>query len=124
MYEIKLLIIDDDKEFRVTLAERLEMRGAIVQNHSSSMDVIKKIEKVAPSIIILTLPPQQTSELDLLLRIKSKFPDPGIICLTSLSFHSDKCRRLGIRHCLSKPVSMDALLEALQDAIPFVKKSN
>lgn len=114
-----VLLVDEEEEFVSTLAERLRLRGITVRTALNADQAFTAIESCAPGIIVLDLMWGELSGMDMIRRLRSEFPEIGIIGLAGLGRTNDarECLRLGARYCLMKPFQIEELLEVLDDAV-------
>jgi DNA-binding response OmpR family regulator len=114
-----VLLVDDEEEFVSTLAERLHLRGIDVRTALSIDQAFTAIESRAPGIIVLDLTLEEPSGMEMIRRLRTEFPDIGVIGMTALGRAKDvqESLRLGARYCLMKPFQIDELLEVLDDAV-------
>ena len=55
MAKMKILLVDDEQEFSLTLAERLEIRGYEVKTAVNGEESLQFLEKSLPQIVVLDL---------------------------------------------------------------------
>ena len=55
MKDWKVLLVDDEKEFVVTLAERLGMRGIYTETAFNGEEALKKLQNYQPDVVVLDL---------------------------------------------------------------------
>jgi len=118
MGKTKILIVDDEKEFSSTLAERMEVRGIEVDIASNGKEAIKKIEKRTYDAIILDMVMPEMNGLETLKKIKEKKPDYQVILLTGHATVKDGIQSMkdGAVDFLEKPADIDSLLKKIEDA--------
>lgn len=119
METFRVLLVDDEKEFVSTLAERLEIRGLSVSVAFDGQEAMKIVEDKAFDVIVLDVRMPGLSGLELLKRIKTQKPDIPVILLTGHSATRDGIEgmRLGAFDYLMKPVDIDRLMEKMQEAV-------
>lgn len=119
METFRVLLVDDEKEFVSTLAERLEIRGLSVSVAFDGQEAMKIVEDEAFNVIVLDVRMPGLSGLELLKRIKTQKPDIPVILLTGHSATRDGIEgmRLGAFDYLMKPVDIDRLMEKMQEAV-------
>ncbi|MCF8059066.1 MAG: response regulator [Bacteriovoracaceae bacterium] len=111
---MKVLIIEDDIDFRNTLKEELHEKGIdtlIIENHSQ----IESIPSVySHAIVDLRLKGQ--SGLDFIEPLRAKFPKIKICILTAYASVATtvKAMKLGAHNYLQKPCTIEELLNALE----------
>jgi DNA-binding NtrC family response regulator len=115
---VKVLLVDDEREFVQTLSERLQMReidSSVVYDGESAMDVL---QENAPEVIVLDLQMPGIDGIEVLKRVKAQNPEIAVIILTGHGTDADKdiCMELGAFAYLEKPVDIDTLSETLERA--------
>ncbi len=115
---IKLLIADDEKEFASTLVARLELRNFKVSMVTSGIDALEALEKDLPDVMLLDLKMPDLDGLEVLARLRVKYPKLQVIILTGHgSFEAGKeGMELGAYDYIMKPVDLSRLIEIVQAA--------
>ncbi|AFM27078.1 response regulator [Desulfomonile tiedjei] len=115
----KVLLVDDEKEFASTLAERLDLRGISVDVANSGEDALRSLSKSVPEVVILDLMMPGMNGLAVLERIKQDFPQIQVILLTGMGSVSEGVEglRLGAFDYLMKPVHIEDLVARIKDAV-------
>jgi CheY-like chemotaxis protein len=112
---IKLLIVDDEKEFTATLAERLALRQYDTRVASDGEAALAKIQEERPDIVLLDLHIPGMNGLEILARIKAIDASIQVIILTgSVGDIAELTMRAGAVEHMIKPVDIENLLEKLQ----------
>lgn len=114
----KVLLVDDEKDFLATLAERLEIRGLKVNTVTSGEQAVAKAEKEGFDLIVLDLAMPGMDGLETLKRIKEKQPDAEIIILSGQGSikTSIEAMKLGAGDFMEKPVKISELLDKISEA--------
>ncbi|MBU0465781.1 MAG: response regulator [Proteobacteria bacterium] len=115
---LKILLVDDEKEFVQTLSERLQMRDmgtAVVYDGNSALDQVQRDE---PEVMIIDLKMPGLDGMELLKRVKHTHPQIQVIVVTGHGSEQDKkkCMDLGAFSYMQKPVDIDLLSESLKKA--------
>ena len=118
MLQLKVLLVDDEKEFVTTLAERLELRGMRVEIATDGEMSLSMIETDPPQVVVLDVMMPGLSGMEVLARIKAIDPKIQVILLTGHGATKDgiKGMQLGAFDYLIKPVDIDELIEKLNEA--------
>ena len=118
MLQLKILLVDDEQEFVLTLAERLELRGMHVKVATDGQMALGIIETDPPQVVVLDLMMPGLSGIEVLERIKAIDPKIQVILLTGHGATKDgiKGMQLGAFDYLIKPVDIDELVEKLNKA--------
>jgi DNA-binding response OmpR family regulator len=112
----KILLVDDEIDFRYTLAERLRHRGFHVYEASNEKEAFSLLDICTPQLIVLDIVLPGPSGYQILKRIKAELPNLPVIILTGLGT-SPGGLELGAFDYLLKPVDLDLLLERIGQAI-------
>ncbi len=115
---IKLLIVDDEAEFLVTLSERLEMRDFDVRPVKSGQDALELCKKEKFDLALVDLKMPQMDGKELLTQLKAEHKYLEVIILTGHGSLGSavECAKLGAFNYLPKPYQLEDLLEVLRDA--------
>ncbi len=119
MKDWKVLLVDDEKEFVVTLAERLGMRGIHTETVFEGEGALKKLETYEPEVMVLDLMMPGMSGLTVLEKVKRLYPKIEVILLTGIGSTSEGLTgmRLGAFDYLMKPLQIDELIQKIGSAI-------
>ena len=125
----KLLLVDDEKDFVLTLSERLEMRDAAPSVAFSGEEALLMTAEEAPDVMILDLKMPGIDGIAVLEQVKKEHPAVEVIILTGHGSEEDrrKCLALGAFDYLEKPVDIDVLADALhraKEAVSFNRDSD
>lgn len=115
---IKLLIVDDEAEFLVTLGERLEMRDFdvhCVRSGQAALDLCRE-EKFDLALVDLKMPGMDGKELLTQLKARHKYLEVIILTGHGSLGSAVECAKLGAFSYLPKPYQLEDLLQVLQDA--------
>ena len=120
----KVLLVDDEREFVQTLSERLQMRAfgsAVAYDGEEALSVIDEDE---PEVMVLDLKMPGVDGLEVLRRVKRDHPDVEVIVLTGHGTKEieERCLEMGACAYLEKPVDLDTLTRAMQDAYRKVRQ--
>ena len=108
----RILIVDDDSEFRRSLRKILQKAGYSVNSASSALQASQILSKHAYSLILLDLHMPGKSGLELLPEVKEKTPETKVIMITvkgSVDNYSE-AMSAGAFAVLHKPVKMKKIL--------------
>lgn len=120
--EIKVLLVDDEVDFVETLAQRLKMRGLIVDAVYDGEQALSFIKKIEPDVIVLDLKMPGLHGIEVLREIKNLKPNIQVIILTGHGTEKDEeeAKRLGGFDFLRKPADIDLLVAKIKEA--FMEK--
>ena len=119
MSDMKILLVDDEQEFTLTLAERLELRGYEVLTASSGEEALQVLEDNLPQIVVLDLKMPGLSGIEVLKRIKAQYPKLQVLLLTGYGSTQEgiKGMQLGAYDYLLKPLNIDTLISKINEAL-------
>lgn len=114
----KILLVDDEKEFVETLAERMRARGLEVSTATSAKEALAKSEQESFDAIVLDLQMPEMDGLEALKRFKSKNPASQVILLTGHATVEKgvQAMKLGALDLLEKPTDIETLSRKIKDA--------
>jgi len=118
MAKINILLVDDEEEFVTTLAERMQLRNLPSQYAFNGDQAMQMVAASPPDVMILDLKMPGVDGLEVLRRVKTKYPRVEVIILTGHGAEKDEdeARRLGAFEYLKKPVDIDELTQHIRRA--------
>ena len=113
----RMLIVDDNQTNRRILREMLAAEGIKVEEAATAADGLEALRRARYDLAILDvqMPDMDGFQLVTAVRGEKKLARTNLLMLTSAGQRGDgeRCRELGIRGYLTKPISRSDLLEAL-----------
>ncbi len=108
----RILIVDDDSEFRRSLKKNLKKAGYTVNSASSASQASQTLSKHAYPLILLDLHMPGKSGLELLHEVKEKSPKSKVIMITvdGAADNYTEAMNDGAVAFLHKPVKMKKIL--------------
>lgn len=118
MSEMKLVLVDDEQTFVQTLSERLQMRNLKNETVYDGEQAINFVDEKEPDVIVLDLKMPGIDGMEVLRRVKKKFPNIQVIILTGHGTDRDEeeARRIGVFDYLKKPVDIESLVTRIKAA--------
>jgi DNA-binding NtrC family response regulator len=115
--KIKVLLVDDEREFVESLSERLQLRKMKAEVAYDGEQALKAIEEGAPDVMVLDLRMPGIDGMKVLRQVKKKHPDVKVVVLTGHGTDKDEkeALRLGASAYLKKPIDVDQLVRALHE---------
>ena len=115
----KVLIVDDESQFRDLLKAILEDADYVVAEAENAAALKKSFSKDAPDLVLLDLNLPDDKGLDLLPQIKKVWPDTEVIVVTGeATFEAAvQATKRGAFHFINKPFVTQALLVTLERAL-------
>jgi len=118
MEKIKILLVDDEKEFVETLSERIRMRDHKSDVALDGEEALKLMDDDLPDVVVLDLKMPGIDGMEVLRRIRKAYPNVQVIMLTGHGSDKDEkeARNLGAFEYLQKPVEIDTLMKKIKKA--------
>jgi DNA-binding NtrC family response regulator len=118
MSQTKLLLVDDEVEFTVALAERLQLRNYSVQTANNALEALGLVYKERPDVVILDLRIPGMDGIETLKTIKKYDASIEVIMLTG---HGDvqsvkEGMKSGAFEYIMKPVDIGELTTKIDKA--------
>lgn len=115
--DIKILLVDDEKQFVDTLSERLEMRGFTARVAYDGPQALEMV-KMPTDVIVLDLRMPGMDGFEVLRAVKKSNPDVQVIILTGHGGDAEEktAYRMGAYSFLRKPMDIDDLLSSIRMA--------
>jgi PAS domain S-box-containing protein len=111
----KVLIVDDEKSIRATLAEFVREDGHEVRTAETAMEALQLIQADPPDVVVTDIVLPRMSGVELLGRIHERFPDVQVVMITgepTVETAAEAVRR-GAFDYLAKPISSAAVRSAV-----------
>jgi DNA-binding response OmpR family regulator len=112
---IKVLLVDDEREFVESLSERLQLRNVVASVAHDGEEALLALEGEEADVMVLDLRMPGIDGLEVLKRVKQSHPAVEVVILTGHGNETDEqdVFRLGASAYLKKPVDVDQLLRAV-----------
>ena len=116
MVQFRVLLVDDEREFVTTLAERMQLRGLDPEVAFSGEQALKILEHSLPDVMVLDLRMPGIDGIEVLRKVKKCHPQIQVIILTGHGSERDEAaaRRLGAFDHLQKPVDINDLVRIME----------
>jgi CheY-like chemotaxis protein len=111
-----VLVVDDDDEFRGSVAEALELEGYLVAeatNGARALEWLRESERPAAVLLDLWMPTMDGWQFRLALEERD-YGDLPVVVMTAVPTQNPDVLRVG--HVLEKPFTISQLVAALQRA--------
>jgi signal transduction histidine kinase len=118
MENIRLLLIDDEDDFRQTLSKRLAKRGFVVAQASDGMQGLALLEAGHFNVVVLDLKMPGMTGMEVLQKIKGRYPGVEVILLTGHATTASGVEGIksGAFDYLTKPIELDHLVTKITQA--------
>lgn len=118
MNTLKVLLVDDEEQFVTTLAERLQLREIQALTATDGESALSIMETETPQVVVLDVKMPGMGGLEVLRRIKARYPAVAVILLTGHG--STKIgiegMDLGAFDYLMKPLNINVLVQKIRAA--------
>lgn len=117
----RVLIVDDDAQFRRVVRLALAIRGYDVSEAANGREGVEQLQAHAPDLVLLDwqMPVMDGQETCRRIRAVSRVP----IIVVSAADRREEALANGLSGCLAKPVDIDALLESIGFALCLDKRA-
>lgn len=121
---IRLLLVDDEDEFRQTIAKRLAKRGLLSDQATGGNDCLSILAKKAMDVVVLDVKMPGLGGIDVLRNITEKYPKTEVILLTGQATASDGVAgiKAGAFDYLTKPVELEHLFNKILQAYEKIQR--
>jgi two-component system NtrC family sensor kinase len=118
MKDIEVLLVDDEPDFRQTLAKRIEKRGITAKQAGSGEECLSILSELPLKVIVLDVKMPGMDGIQALRHIKERHPKTEVILLTGYATTTDGVEGIksGAFDYLSKPVELEHLLSKIRQA--------
>lgn len=115
---MRVLLVDDEKEFVTTLAERLSFRGIEADWATNAEDALACTEKQNYELVLLDVKMPKISGFELKNLLEGKHPGMKYIYLTGHGSLDDFIAGSSeAEHYLVKPINIDELISKMKEAL-------
>jgi DNA-binding NtrC family response regulator len=119
MAPLRVLLIDDEEELVVTLAERMMLRGIEVEGVTSGADAIGRVQLVKFDVVVLDMKMPGIGGLEVMKRIRREQPGIKFILMTGRGSleEGEEGMQEGAFAYLLKPINIEDLMKKMMEAI-------
>jgi len=124
MEEIRVLLVDDEEDFRRTMARRLAKRGMLVEQAGTGEECLSILEKGPVDVVVLDVKMPGMNVLEVLRQIKEKHPGTEVILLIGHVYIQDGVEGIksGAFDFLTKPLELEHLVCKIEQAQVMVRR--
>ena|SRR5579863_5388821 len=123
----KIMVVEDDVNCRLALAELLRIWGYQPETASNGLEALEKLTATRPVVVISDLQMPGLSGIELIKAVRRTAPQVRCILLTAADNIQKAAlvKGLGVVDCLEKPLDPKRLRRDLQKCVgPRVSKKN
>jgi signal transduction histidine kinase len=124
MKTIRLLLVDDEDDFRQTLSKRLAKRGLAPDQAANGNECLSILEKKAMDVVVLDVKMPGMSGIEVLQNITDNYPKTEVILLTGKATASDGVEGIksGAFDYLTKPIELEHLFNKILQAYEKIQR--
>ena len=118
MDSIRLLLVDDEEDFRRTVAKRLNRRGLETKQAANGKECLEILKLDPVDVVVLDMKMPGMDGIETLHHIKKAHPETEVIMLTGHATTQDGVEGIkgGAFDYLSKPIELEHLLSKIRQA--------
>lgn len=115
---VRVLVVDDERDFTDLLAERLRTRGMEIRTAYNGQEALGVAQTFAPEVVVLDITMPGMSGLETMEALRAEKPAPEVILLTADTTLGTAVAGMkgGARDYLTKPTDIDTLVSAIGEA--------
>jgi len=115
---IQLLLVDDEHDYRETIAKRLRVRGFQVAEAANGKEALDALDQEQADVVVMDVKMPVMDGLEALRKIKETFPKIEVILLTGHASPEDGVTGIksGAFDNLCKPIKLEHLVSKVQQA--------
>ena len=121
---IRLLLVDDEDEFRQAIAKRLAKRGLVSDQAADGAECLSLLEKKTMDVVVLDVKMPGINGIEVLRNITNKYPKTEVILLTGQATASDGVEGIksGAFDYLTKPIELEHLFNKICQAYEKIQR--
>ncbi len=124
----KILIIDDDDQFRRMLCQMMERAGYEVLDAPSGNDGIRLFQENTVDLVVTDIIMPDTEGIETIEKLKEEFPDIRIIAVSgggrvSPKTYLDAAKIIGAGRSFAKPIDQEEFLKAIRELLALDGKA-
>ena len=114
-----ILIVDDEKDIRKLLHQRLKGEGYCCKEAGSADQALDKMQTEPVDLVLLDIKMRRKSGMELLPEIRERYPDVAVIMVTVIHDIDTAIEsiRLGAYDYITKPFNLDVVVLSVKRAI-------
>ena len=118
MAPIRLLLVDDEADFRRAIARRLTKRGITPAEAATGEECLRLLAEQPMDVVVLDVKIPGMNGIEVLGRIKEKYPETEVILLTGHATTPDGVAGIksGAFDYLTKPIELEQLVSKIHQA--------
>ncbi|OQX21748.1 MAG: hybrid sensor histidine kinase/response regulator [Desulfobacteraceae bacterium IS3] len=124
MENIRILLVDDEADFRSAIARRLNKRGISAEQAGSGEECLNILKNITPDVIVSDVKMPGMNGLELLRLIRQDYPNTEVILLTGHASPHDGVEGIksGAFDYLTKPLEFEQLVSKITQAYEKIQR--
>ena len=124
--QIRVLLVDDEADFRSPISRRLTRRGFVVSEASDGLEALNGLKSEPVDVVVMDVKMPVMGGLEALPRIREEHPNIEVILLTGQASAADGVTgmRAGAFDYLSKPVELEHLAGKIKHAYDKIRREH
>ena len=124
MKTIRLLLVDDEDQFRQTIVKRLAKRGLASDQAANGNECLSILEKKSMDVVVLDVKMPGMGGIEVLRNITGKYPKTEVILLTGQASAADGVEGIksGAFDYLTKPIELEHLFNKIIQAYEKIRR--
>ncbi len=114
---VKILVVDDEASIRMLFREEFEDEGYEVTEAEDGHELLKRIEKDKPDVIVLDIKMADYDGLDLLQEIRQQFQDLPVIICSAYGAYKGDYKTLAADYYVVKSSDLSELKQKVKKAL-------
>jgi DNA-binding response OmpR family regulator len=113
----KILVVDDEAHIRLLYSEELSEEGYTVITAENGADLLGRIDREKPDLIVLDIKMVDYNGLDLLQDIRNKYYDLPVILCSAYDTFKDDMKSIAADHYVVKSFELDELKQKISEIL-------
>jgi len=115
---IRVLLVDDEAELLASVSQALTRRGLMLSTADSGAAALHQLRQASFDVMVLDVKMPRDSGLEVLRKVRREWPEMDVVMLTGRPDTEEAVMsfQLGAVDYLRKPMSIAALVEAIEKA--------
>ena len=120
----KILVVDDEVKMCITLTKLFELSHFSVAVAHNGLEALEKVDSFQPHCVLLDIRMPQMNGVEVLKKVKEKYPDILVIMTTAVATEEsrEECLEIGAAEYLIKPIDFKELLEIIKNRLQLTAK--
>lgn len=113
----KILVVDDEAHIRLLYTEELTEEGYEVITAEGGLNLLEKIEKEKPDLVVLDIKMADYNGLDLLQDIRNKFYDLPVMLCSAYDTFKDDMKSIAADYYVIKSFDLSELKSKIEEIL-------